>query len=79
MTNFNIFLSTPQFESFASVVVSAERILQIALSAPSRAPLPKGEARGLPQDGGPAVKIGALAQFHQSLGSHSGGAVSEAD
>lgn len=49
MTNFDIFLSTPQFEPFAFVAVSAERILQIALSAPSGAPLPKGEARGLPQ------------------------------
>ncbi len=54
MTNFDTFLSTPQFSSFASVAVSAERILQIALSAQCAhwAPLPKGEARGLPQDGG---------------------------
>ena len=54
MTNFDIFTSTLQFESFASVAVSAEQILQIALSAQCahRAPLPKGEARGLPQDGG---------------------------
>ena len=51
MTNFDIFLSTPQFEPFASVAVSAERILQIALSAQCAhwAPLPQGEARGLPQ------------------------------
>ena len=57
MTNFDIFLSTPQFEPFAFVAVSAERILQIALSAQCAhwAPLPKGEARGLPQDGGSAV------------------------
>lgn len=33
MTNFDIFLSTPQFEPFASVAVSAERILQIEPSA----------------------------------------------
>ena len=52
MTNFDTLLSTPQFSSFAPVAVSAERILQIALSAPSGAPLPKGEARELPQDGG---------------------------
>ena len=54
MTNFDIFTSTLQFESFASVAVSTERILQIALSAQCAhwAPLPKGEARGLPQDGG---------------------------
>ena len=35
MTNFDIFLSTPQFESFASVAVSAERILHIDPSADS--------------------------------------------
>ena len=48
MTNFDIFLSTPQFEPFASVAVSAERILQIALSAQCAhwAPPPQGEARG---------------------------------
>ena len=33
MTNFDIFLSTPQFEPFASVAVSAERILHIDPSA----------------------------------------------
>ena len=62
MTNFNIFLSTPQFESFASMAVSAERILQIALSAQRAhwAPLPKGEARGLPQDGGSVVMTECL-------------------
>ena len=52
MTNFDFLLSEPDFLAFASVAVSAERILQIAPSAPSGAPLPKGEARGLPQDGG---------------------------
>ena len=62
MTNFDIFLSTPQFEPFASVAVSAERILQIALSAQCAhwAPLPEGEARGLPQDGGSAVMTECL-------------------
>ena len=33
MTNFDIFLSTPQFDPFASVAVSAERILHIDPSA----------------------------------------------
>ena len=33
MTNFDIFTATPQFESFASVAVSAERILHIDPSA----------------------------------------------
>ena len=33
MTNFDIFTATPQFESFASVAISAERILHIDPSA----------------------------------------------
>ena len=33
MTNFDIFASVPQFDTFASVAVSAERILQIDPSA----------------------------------------------
>ena len=33
MTNFDIFDAIPQFESFASVAVSAERILHIDASA----------------------------------------------
>ena len=33
MTNFDIFSSTPQLEPFASVAVSAERILHIDPSA----------------------------------------------
>ena len=33
MTNFDIFLSTPQFSSFAPVAISAERILHIDPSA----------------------------------------------
>ena len=33
MTNFDIFAANPQFESFASVAVSAERILHIDPSA----------------------------------------------
>ena len=54
MTNFDFLLPEKDFTSFTSVAVSAERILQIALSAQCAhwAPLPKGEARGLPQDGG---------------------------
>ena len=53
MTNFDFLLSEPDFLAFASVAVSGERILQIALSAQCAhwAPLPKGEARGLRQDG----------------------------
>ena len=69
MTNFDTFLSTPQFSSFASVAVSAERILQITLSAQCVhwAPLPKGEARGLPQDGGSAVMTECLPSFGRPL------------
>ena len=33
MNNFDTFTSTPQFESFASVAISAERILHIDPSA----------------------------------------------
>ena len=33
MTNFDIFASVPQFDTFASVAVSAERILQLDPSA----------------------------------------------
>ena len=33
MTNFDIFTSTPEFEPFASVAVSAEKILHIDPSA----------------------------------------------
>ena len=44
MTNFDIFFSTPQFEPFSSVTLSAQ--------CAHWAPLPRGEARGLPQDGG---------------------------
>ena len=33
MTNFDIFTATPQFESFVSVAISAERILHIDPSA----------------------------------------------
>ena len=37
MTNFDIFTATPQFESFASVAISAERILHIDPSASTAA------------------------------------------
>ena len=62
MTNFDFLLPEKDFTSFTSVAVSAERILQIALSAQCAhwAPLPKGEARGLPQDGGPVVMTECL-------------------
>ena len=62
MTNFDFLLSEKDFSSFASVAVSGERILQIALSAQCAhwAPLPRGEARGLPQDRGPVVMTECL-------------------
>ena len=48
MTNFDFLLSEPDFLAFVSVAVSAERILQVALSAQCAhwAPPPQGEARG---------------------------------